>query len=215
MAVKAIAFFAGKIKSPYLLAAVLSLVPFTEIKGSILYVASSEVNLWLAALCAYLPSLFLAAFEAVFLPKLFALLDRHPRCRKAAGLVTDRIAKAADKILKNSESAEARADRLFFGVYSFVALPLPLTGIWAGGILAAMLGLDKKRTFFALAAGNFTAGGIVLAVALLSGDYAPAVLDVFCVLVLLFLLVPLVKKAIRSRKGGSKRRKKDSTLPNK
>ena len=90
-------------------------------------------------------------------------------------------------------------DRLLFGVYSFVALPLPLTGIWAGGILAAMLGLDRKRTFLALAAGNFTAGGIVLGIALLSGEYASAVLDVFCALVLLFLLIPILKKAIRSR----------------
>ena len=200
MAFKVIGFFAAKIKSPYLLAAVLSLVPLTEIKGSILYVASADVNLWLAALCAFLPTLLLAALEALFLPKLFRALDSHPRCRRAAGLVTDRIAKAADKMLKTSENSEKRMDRLFFGVYSFVALPLPLTGIWAGGILAAMLGLDKGRTFFALTAGNFTAGGIVLAVALLAGDYASAVLDLFCVLVLLFLLVPIVREVVKHRR---------------
>ena len=201
MAFKIIGFFAGKVKSPYLLAALLSVVPLTEIKGSILYVASSGANIWLAALCAYLPTLFLAALEAAILPKLFRLLDKHPRCRRAAGLLTDRIAKAADKILHNSENQEKRMDRLLFGVYSFVALPLPLTGIWAGGILAAMLGLDTKRTFLALAAGNFTAGGIVLAVALLAGDYASAVLDLFCALILIFLLIPILKKAIRSRRS--------------
>ena len=209
MAFKVIGFFAAKIKSPYLLAAVLSLVPLTEIKGSILYVASSGANLWLAALFAYLPTIFLAALEALFLPKLFRALDRHPRCRRVAGLVTERIAKAADKMLKNSENAETRRERLFFGVYSFVALPLPLTGIWAGGILAAMLGLDKGRTFLALAAGNFTAGGIVLAVALLAGDYASAVLDVFCALVLLFLLVPIIREVIKHRRRVSKTKSSD------
>ena len=209
MAFKIIGFFAGKVKSPYLLAALLSVVPLTEIKGSILYVASSGANIWLAALCAYLPTLFLAALEAAILPKLFRLLDKHPRCRRAAGLLTDRIAKAADKILHNSENQEKRMDRLLFGVYSFVALPLPLTGIWAGGILAAMLGLDTKRTFLALAAGNFTAGGIVLAVALLSGDYASAVLDLFCALILIFLLIPILKKAIRSRRSRATRARKN------
>lgn len=197
MAFKAIGFFAGKIKSPYLLASVLSLVPLTEIKGSILYVASSGANIWLAALCAYLPTLLLSALEAVFLPKFFRFLSKYPRCRRVAGLITDRIAKAADKMLRNSENAERRQDRLLFGVYSFVALPLPLTGIWAGGILAAMLGLDGKRTYLALCAGNFTAGGIVLAVALLAGDYASAVLDVFCALVLLALLLPIIKKGVK------------------
>ena len=199
MAFKIIGFFAGKIKNPYLLAAVLSLIPLTEIKGSILYVASADADLWLAAFFAYLPTVALSFCHALFLPRIFRCLDRHPRCRKAAGLITDRIAKAADKILHSSEDAEIRADRLFFGVYSFVALPLPLTGIWAGGILAAMLGLDTKRTFFALSAGNFTAGGIVLAIALLSGAYASAVLDLFCVLILLFLLVPLIKKVVLKR----------------
>ncbi len=197
MAFRVIDFFAGKIHDPYLLAAVLSLVPLTEIKGSILYVASSGAKVWLAALAAYLPTLALAAFEAVFLPKFFSLLDKHPKCRRAAGFFTDRIAKAADKMLRNSENREKRMDRLLFGVYSFVALPLPLTGIWAGGILAAMLGLDRKRTFLALAAGNFTAGGIVLGIALLSGEYASAVLDVFCALVLLALLLPIIKKGVK------------------
>ena len=199
MAYKLIDFFAGRIDSPYLVASLLSLIPGTEIKGSILYVVSSGANVWLAALSAYLPSIALALLHAAALPPLFRLLDKHPRCRKCAGLVTDRIAKAADKILKSTKDEEIRAERLFLGVYTFVAIPLPLTGIWAGGILAAMLGLDFKRTVFALSAGNFTAGGIVLAVALLAGDYASAVLDVFCIFVLLFLLVPIVKKAIKSR----------------
>ena len=200
MAYKLIDFFAGRINNPYLLAALLSLIPGTEIKGSILYVVSSEAKVWLSALSAFLPTVALALLHAAALPPLFRLLDKHPRCRKCVGLVTDRIAKAADRILKNSKDKETRAERLFLGVYTFVAIPLPLTGIWAGGILAAMLGLDFKRTFFALSAGNFTAGGIVLAVALLAGEYASAVLDVFCVLVLLFLLFPIVKKAIKNKK---------------
>ena len=200
MAYRLIDFFAARIENPYLLAALLSLIPGTEIKGSILYVVSSEANVWLAALSAYLPSVLLAFLHAALLPPIFRMLDRYPRCRKFVGLVTDRIAQAAVKILKDSENAEDRAERLFLGVFTFVALPLPLTGIWAGGILAAIIGLDFKRTFVALAAGNFTAGGIVLAVALLSGRYASAVLDIFCALVLLFLLVPLVKRAIRNRR---------------
>ena len=199
MAYRLIDFFAAWIKNPYLLAALLSLIPGTEIKGSILYVVSSGANVWLAALCAYLPSIVLALLHAAAMPPILRLIERYPRSRKHLGIVTDRIGKAAEKILRDSESVHDRTERLFLGVYAFVAIPLPLTGIWAGGILAAMLGLDFKHTFFALSAGNFTAGGIVLAAALLAGRYASAILDLFCVLILLFLLVPIVKRMIAHR----------------
>ena len=76
---------------------------------------------------------------------------------------------------------------MLFGVYAFVAIPLPFTGIWAGACLAGILGMDRKDAFFALAAGNFTAGGIVMTVAFLAGEEAERVFNVFlCVALVLF-----------------------------
>ena len=200
MAGRVIGFFARRIGDPYLVSAILSLVPATELKGSILYAAACGGKVWFAALVAYATSLLLALLHTWLLPLLIGGLRRHPRCERIWRLLTDRISASAEEILCRVKSKERRSEQLFFGVYAFVAIPLPLTGVWAGAILATMLGLDRKSTFLALALGNFTAGGIVLAIALLSGAYASAVLDIFCVLILIFLLIPLIKKAKRHRR---------------
>jgi len=199
MAYRAINFFARRISDPYLLAAILSIIPITEIKGSILFAASRGENIWLSSLCAYLSSVILALILAISFPHFFVLTKRHPRIEKAMNILTDRIEKVADN-LRHSSRACARSDSLFFGVYSFVAIPLPMTGIWAGALLASMVGLDRKHTFLALSAGNFTAGGIVLAVAFLAGGKAAFILDIFFFVILFLLLLSFLRHALHGRR---------------
>jgi uncharacterized membrane protein len=44
----------------------------------------------------------------------------------------------------------------------FVGVPLPGTGAWTGTLLAAMLNLDKKKSFFVIMAGVFMASIIMM-----------------------------------------------------
>lgn len=52
------------------------------------------------------------------------------------------------------------------GICIFIAVPLPVTGLWTGTLLAWLLGLDWKRSFLAAAFGVIIAGAIVSAVSL-------------------------------------------------
>ena len=49
----------------------------------------------------------------------------------------------------------------FWGLMIFVAIPLPGTGAWSGALVAAMLDMQLKRAFPAIAAGVLIAGIIV------------------------------------------------------
>jgi len=49
------------------------------------------------------------------------------------------------------------------GIMIFVAIPLPLTGAWTGTLLSWLLGMNWKKSFFAVALGVLVAGVIVLA----------------------------------------------------
>ena len=49
----------------------------------------------------------------------------------------------------------------YFGIMMFVAIPLPITGAYTGTLGAWILGMDKKKTFLAVAAGVVIAGIIV------------------------------------------------------
>jgi uncharacterized membrane protein len=54
----------------------------------------------------------------------------------------------------------------FWGLFLFVAIPLPLTGVYTGTILAWLLGMDWKKAFPAIAFGVLIAGGVVLLITL-------------------------------------------------
>lgn len=49
----------------------------------------------------------------------------------------------------------------FLGLTLFVAIPLPMTGVWTGAAVAYLLGIRKRHAFFALMLGTLLAGMIV------------------------------------------------------
>jgi uncharacterized membrane protein len=73
-----------------------------------------------------------------------------------------------DKYLDNlRKRGKPKVDKYgFWGLFLFVAIPLPLTGVYTGTILAWLLGMDWKKAFPAVAFGVLIAGGIVLLITL-------------------------------------------------
>lgn len=73
-----------------------------------------------------------------FFHKLFALINRR----------TEKQQKAVNKYG-------------FIGLTIFVAVPLPMTGVWTGAAVAYLLGIRKRYAFFALMLGVMLAGALV------------------------------------------------------
>ena len=201
MASAIIAFFDSLGWDTTAVAALLAVIPVTEIKGAVLYAATEGAAVWRGTFAAYLSSVLLAALLCVTVPRTLALARRSPFARKVAEFLTERLGSQAERIASNAEKVgEKRADARTFGVFVFVAIPLPLTGIWAGALLAALLGLPAKNTFFALAAGNFTAAGVVLTVALLAGSGADLIFEIFLYFALAILFFTIGKSLYSRRK---------------
>ncbi len=70
--------------------------------------------------------------------------------------------KLVDKIeahaMKKSESL-SRGE--FLGLLLFVGIPLPGTGAWTGSMIAALLGMDRKRSSVAIGLGVLLAAFII------------------------------------------------------
>ena len=180
-------------------AALLAVVPVTEIKGAILYAVLTEGKVWIPAIVAYLSSLLPAALLAFFAPKGLRIARKIPFVGKVFAVFTERLNARAEKI---SQKSGERESAKMFSVFTFVAVPLPLTGIWAGALLAAILGLKSKNTFFALAAGNFVSAGVVLTVGLLAGEKAEWVLEVFLFVAIGLLFLALIKSLLSRLHAG-------------
>jgi uncharacterized membrane protein len=71
--------------------------------------------------------------------------------------------KIANWLNEKVEKNKGQIERLgYWGLLLFVGVPLPGTGAWTGTLLAAMLNLDKKKSFFVIMAGVFMASIIMM-----------------------------------------------------
>ena len=54
----------------------------------------------------------------------------------------------------------------FWGLYIFVAIPLPGTGAWTGSLITAILRMRLKKALLAISLGVLTSGVIMLLLSL-------------------------------------------------
>jgi len=69
---------------------------------------------------------------------------------------------ATEKATKHIQTNERLQNAVSFGLFLFVAIPLPGTGAWVGSLIANFLDLPLKKAFWPLAAGVLAAGIIIL-----------------------------------------------------
>ena len=66
------------------------------------------------------------------------------------------------------ERIRVRAERIrssryiYVALLLYVAIPLPLTGVWTGSLIAYLLGLDKIKSIASIAIGNIIAALLVI-----------------------------------------------------
>lgn len=132
----------------------LSAVPILEQKAAIplaLSLGYSDMTTYVVTLIgALLP----APFILLFIPKLFEFLRKHERL----GKLVDWYETGAMKRGKNIVKYE------LLGLFIFVAIPLPLTGVWTGSAVAALLDLSFKKSLLTVIIGAMVCGMILMLV---------------------------------------------------
>ena len=132
---------------------VMAMVPIIELRGAIPYGAGiAGLPIWQATLIAVLGNLLPIPFLVVFTRDIFSWMR-----------------KKSDKLNDIVQMMERKADRNkdvvlryeFWGLMILVAIPLPGTGAWTGALVAAMMDMQLKRAFPAIALGVVAAALIV------------------------------------------------------
>ena len=180
---------------PKWITAILSVIPLVETRGAI--TVGMELGLqpflaWAIA-CA---SAFLVSPILFFGTK--PLLQKWKQGKFFTSLaqgIEETFRKKAEKIEKGKNRS---AWKKTLGVFLFVAIPLPLTGLWTGSIVAAFVDLDAKHALSALFIGDLTSGLIILLLNYLFGEYAWILLFILfgCIIVSLFVATLTLFKKI-------------------
>ncbi len=143
---------------------IMSIVPLIELKGGIVFARLAGFDFFYAFLFAYLGST-LVFFPIYFLLKpILNLIKKIKIFSRLAFKIEDYFNSKADEALKAQTDKNKAKDGKFLkqlGVFIFVAIPLPMTGVWTGTAIAVFLNLKIKDAILPVVLGNLVAGIII------------------------------------------------------
>ncbi|MDD6438841.1 MAG: small multi-drug export protein [Lachnospiraceae bacterium] len=140
----------GHIMPAELVCFIVSLFPILECRGGLIVAKLLGVNLLTALPICIIGNILPVPFILLLLNKIFQFFKRTKHHK-----LVDKIEAHA---MKKSESL-SRGE--FLGLLLFVGIPLPGTGAWTGSMIAALLGMDRKRSSVAIGLGVLLAAFII------------------------------------------------------
>jgi len=141
------------------LAVILTLLPLIELRGGLplALVESSkyDISQLTIFMVIVLLNILLILVIFFFLDHIHKILMRFNSYKKFYLFYLKKMQKRIERFEKSHNSIGLLA------LFLFVAIPLPLTGAYTGTFLSWVLGLDRKKSFVAIALGVLTAGIII------------------------------------------------------
>lgn len=132
---------------------ILAAIPILEQKAAIPVGVIAGLPIWEVYILTLIGAVIPSPFIIWFIEHIFEFLKRYPIMEK---VVTKFETKARGK------SGNIQKYKLL-GLFMFVAIPLPGTGVWTGSLAAVLLGLEKKSAVMAVFMGAVVCGLLILA----------------------------------------------------
>ena len=195
---------------------VVSLIPMIELKGGIVFARRVGFDFLQAYGLAYLGS------TIVFIPIFFLLVPLlnlfkkiklvNKVATKAELYVQTKANEALESQAKKNKKAMSETFIKQLAVFIFVAIPLPMTGIWMGTAIAVFINLKFKDAVLPIVLGNLVAGLLISGLAELCLVLFSNIKVLDYILYALFglaviLLVVMIVKIVRQKPTEEKKRR--------
>ena len=129
-----------------------SMLPVVELRGGIPFGVAAGLPMPAAFLAAFIGNMLPVPFLILFVRRLLTWLKGNvPLFRGAVNWLEQRTERKKATVRKYQ----------FWGLFLFVAIPLPGTGAWTGAMIAAALDMRLSKAVPAITAGVLTAGAII------------------------------------------------------
>ena len=197
----------------WLATTIISMIPIVELRGAIPFGSAisfwgeNALPVWKSFLFSVLGSTFVCVILTFLFWPIFKWLKKTKFFKKLAEAIENKLNRSS-KNINDKVQAETNEKKTWWikwlGVFAFVAIPLPLTGVWTGTCIALFIGLNKKDTMISVILGNLVAGTIMMIISYFFADNTMIVLLVFFALVALFILyfaVRAIVKKIKNKKN--------------
>ena len=135
----------------YVLVLLISMVPIIELRGAVPIGIAWGLDTLPTYLICVIGNIIPVPFILLFIRAVLKFMLRVEKLAPIAEWVQRKADKHSSAITKYAT----------FGLYLFVAIPLPGTGAWTGALVAALLNMKTKYAFLSIALGVLTAGVIM------------------------------------------------------
>jgi uncharacterized membrane protein len=127
------------------------MLPVIELRGGIVYAAARGIPFIFAFIICFLGNILPIPFILLFVRRILSFMKKFKYTKNLVKKIENRT---------HAKSANIRKYQLF-GLFLFVAVPLPGTGAWTGALIAALMDLRIRKSFPAIALGVLCAGLIM------------------------------------------------------
>lgn len=138
--------FSGSVAKE-LIVFVVSMIPVLELRGSILAAGFLKMEFLSTFIIAVIGNMLPIPFILLFIDKIFGWLKKT-KLKKTVEKLENRALSKSDQIRKYGK----------FGLFLFVAIPLPGTGAWTGALAASLLRMKPKDSIGPIFLGVVAAG---------------------------------------------------------
>lgn len=136
----------------YIFVFLLSLLPILELRGGLVAASLLDLPPLYAFLVCLFANILIIPFVLFLMEAILNLLSKIKFLKKIIDWWKNKALSKKDTIEKYG----------YFGIFLFVAVPLPGSGAWTGCLIAMLLGLDKKKSFIAALLGVLLAGIVMM-----------------------------------------------------
>ncbi len=210
MTERIIDFVRELIGNDYITTILISMIPIVELRGAIPAAMTMGIHPLLALALAWAGSAIVSPILLLILQPVLNWMKKYKAFASLANAVESGFRSKALKVVGASDDGKLTPELMkklekkkMLGVYIFVAVPFPMTGVWTGSAISTFLDIPFFKSMFMVWLGNLTAGIIVTVLAVLLKDYMNTVLDIFFIIVLLVLAIYILRiviKMVKSKK---------------
>ena len=192
--------------NPILATIFIAMIPIVELRGAIPFGSSKEIwgdnalSVFEASIYSVIGSVVSAVIIILLLIPIFNLLKKTKFFSKLVESFEEKFKKHSEKIVDDAKKKKHKELKKWLGVMAFVAIPLPLTGVWTGSAVAVFLQMVFLKSFSAVAVGAIIAACVMMLVSKTLGDKALIIFYVFAVMFVILITMYIVRAFIKKRK---------------
>lgn len=206
MAETIVSFFRELIGNDYITIFVVSMIPFVEVRGSIPLAIAMGMNVFAAFGLAFLGSIIVSPILLLILRPIMEWLKKFKLINSVIQAIEDGFKGKAKNVEENAKKFDPSiiTKRKMIGLYCFVGIPVPMTGVWTGTAIGTFLDLSFWQNLLVITVGDLTACIIMSLLSYFCAEYIDIILyAIFAIVIIaiMYFVVKVIIKAVKIEKG--------------